>query len=144
MKSLDTNILLYAANSTAPEHLKAKVIVDAMLKTPREWILSDQTLLEFYKALRNPRIFEKPRSAREAALLVSFLRRDSGIPHCTYELARFDQLFQHLAAKDFPYQRTHDAVLAITLLHEGVEEFYTRNTKDFVQFGFLRLKNPID
>ncbi len=144
MKSLDTNILLYAANLKAPEHLKAKGIVDAMLEAPLEWILSDQTLLEFYKALRNPKIFEKPRGAKEAAGMVSFLRRDARIPHCAYESGSFDRLFQHLAAKDFPYQRTHDAVLAITLRHEGVEEFYTRNTKDFIQFGFKRLINPID
>ena len=36
-----------------------------------------------------------------------------------------------LRQSGFPYQRTHDAVLAATLRHHGVRVFYTRNTKDF-------------
>ena len=37
MNSLDTNILLYASNSGAPEHEKALAVVNAMLANPSEW-----------------------------------------------------------------------------------------------------------
>jgi hypothetical protein len=56
MNSLDTNILVYAANREAPEHGKALAVVRTMLAQPSEWILADQVLWEFYPALRHPRI----------------------------------------------------------------------------------------
>jgi predicted nucleic acid-binding protein len=59
MNSLDTNILIYAANSDAPEHAKALAVVNLMLANPSEWILSDQVLWELYKALRHPKILQK-------------------------------------------------------------------------------------
>lgn len=41
MNSLDTNILIYAANRGAPEHAKALAVVRTMLAHPSEWILAD-------------------------------------------------------------------------------------------------------
>lgn len=58
MKSLDTNILIYAANNRAPEHAKALELVNEMLANPDEWIIADQVLWEFYKALRHSKILE--------------------------------------------------------------------------------------
>jgi predicted nucleic acid-binding protein len=144
MKSLDTNLLVYAATHSAPEHARALVVIDEMLSRPQDWILSDQVLWEYYKALRHPRILEKPRSAKEAARQVRFLRESSGVAFCSYEGACYANLIMRLEKRDFPYQRTHDAVLAATLRHHGVKEFFTRNTKDFVGSGFTKVINPID
>jgi hypothetical protein len=44
----------------------------------------------------------------------------------------------------FDPRKTFDALLAVTLLGNAVDTFYTRNTKDFKQFGFQTLINPID
>ena len=83
MNSLDTNILIYAANTAAPEHAKALAVVDAMLANPGEWIIADQVLWEFYKALRHPKILQKPRTAAQAAAQIRFLREQSGVACCT-------------------------------------------------------------
>ena len=61
MNSLDTNILIYASNEDAPEHAKAQKVVAKLLATPGEWILADQVLIEFYRALRNPAVFQSPK-----------------------------------------------------------------------------------
>ena len=37
-----------------------------------------------------------------------------------------------------------DRVLSVTLQRNGVKRFYTRNTRDFAEFGFEALVNPID
>lgn len=50
---------------------------------------------------------------------------------------------QCLVADDFPHRRTHDAVLAATLLGHGVRTFYTRNLKDFWDAGFERIIDPL-
>ena len=144
MKSLDTNILVYAANTDCPEHIRALAVIEDMLKHPGEWILADQVLWEFYKAQRNPRIFAKPRTAAQAASHLAFLREHSGVAHCAYEAGLYRSLIRQLEHPSFPYQRTHDAVLGATLVHHGVREFYTRNEKNFADSGFARVINPID
>ncbi|MBL9137506.1 MAG: PIN domain-containing protein [Verrucomicrobiales bacterium] len=144
MNSLDTNILVYAANRGAPEHGKALAVVQTMLAHPSEWILADHVLWEFYKAQRHPRILERPRSAAQAAAHVRFLREESGVACCAYELPHFAEVLACLEKSRFPYQRTHDAILGITLRLHGVTTFYTRNEADFAGLGLHSVINPID
>jgi uncharacterized protein len=144
MKSLDTNILLYAADQDCREHAAAIQLVNKALQSPAEWILSDQVLFEMYAGLRHPGVFAKPLSAAEAAKRVAFLRDDSGFEFCCYELRSWPMVRAGLAAPAFPRRRTYDFVLAVTLRGNGVTEFYTRNTADFRDSGFQHLINPID
>jgi len=142
--SLDTNILLYAANEDAPEHGICKDFLQKVIENPVDWVIADQVYIELYRALRSPKVMSHPLSAVEAAGHVSLLRGGMGVMHCGYTTECWDRLLGHLQAEDFPYRRTHDAVLAATLLSHGVRTFYTRNTKDFVSSGFDRVTNPVD
>lgn len=144
MNSLDTNILIYAANTAAPEHPRALPVVNAMLASPSEWIIADQVLWEFYKALRHPKILQRPRNAGQAAAQIRFLREKSGITCCAYETPYFAEVIIQLEQPRCPYQRTHDVILGATLRRHGVKVFYTRNEKDFVNSGLPRIVNPID
>lgn len=142
--SLDTNILVYAADQDAAEHSKALAVVDSALGAPENWIIADQVVFEFYKALRNPHIFRNPLHATQAARHIRFLREETGVPFCCYELPFWKSILSSLEQNDTPYQRTHDIVLAGTLKANGVTRFYTRNTTDFADAGFEELINPID
>ncbi len=144
MNSLDANILVYAANSAAPEHAKALGVVNTMLAHPAEWILADQVLWEFYKALRHPKILQRPRTAIQAAAQIRFLREQSGVVCCSYETSLFNAVLAQLERPRFPYQRTHDAILGATLRRQGVKVLYTRNEKDFTDSGIPKVMNPID
>jgi toxin-antitoxin system PIN domain toxin len=144
MNSLDTNILIYASNQDAPEHLKAQKLVGELLAVPSEWIIADQVLIEFYRALRNPAVFERPASAPEAWEIVKFYREEAGCQRCCFELQMWLPLEPHLKSRHFEAKRTFDAVLAITLISNTVDVFYTRNAKDFKGFGFRSVVNPID
>lgn len=143
MKSLDTNILVYASNTAATEHAKSLALVNQMLASPSEWLLADQVLWEYYKALRHPRILEKPRTAVQAADHIRFLREQSGVACCAYEISLYPEVLRRLEDPRFPYQRTHDTVLSVTLRHNGVTAFYTRNGKDFADAGFDELIDPL-
>lgn len=144
LNSLDTNILVYAADENAAEHEAANVVMNKMLTNPEEWILSDQVLFEFYRALRNSRIFRYPLDAYEASLRIRFLQNECGIARCCYDLDQWNEVFSHLAKNETPSARTHDIVLGVTLKANGVQQFFTRNTKDFHSIGFPALINPID
>jgi predicted nucleic acid-binding protein len=144
MKSLDTNILLYAADEDCHEHGAALGLLNDALRSPAEWMLSDQVLFEMYAGLRHPGVFAKPLSAVEAARRVAFLRDESGFSFCCYELRSWPLIHTGLATPAFPRRRTYDLVLAVTLRSNGVNEFYTRNVADFRKAGFTRVVNPID
>jgi hypothetical protein len=45
--------------------------------------------------------------------------------------------------RNFTIRRIIDARLALTLRHFGVTEFATANGKDFADFGFDRVWNPL-
>jgi len=144
LKSLDTNILVYALNADCGQYQDAAASLQAALDAPQGWIIADQVYVELYKALRNPRIFGRPYEAEEAFSKVQILRDQCGFRRCCYLDAVWDQLAAKIQRPDFPYQRTHDAVLAETLLRAGVQTLYTRNIKDFEGYGFASLVNPID
>ena len=143
MKSVDTNMLIYASDADCAEHAPAKALMDQALRDRFDWVIAEQVWFEFYKALRNPRVFRNPLSGPEAAERVRFLRDESGLSHCSYHPTSFAAVIGILASRSFPYQRTHDALLAVTLRDAGVKTFYTRNEKDFANAGFS-VVNPID
>jgi toxin-antitoxin system PIN domain toxin len=144
MNSVDTNVLIYAVNQGCVEHEKARAVYEIMLATPREWILSDQVLFEFYRGLRNPKILERPLTHRQSMKQVVYLREESGVLHCCYETSFWNQVTKKGANSNPKAIHVFDRVLAVTLLNHGVRNLYTRNEKDFEEFGFEQLINPID
>lgn len=147
MNSVDTNVLIYAVNSGCAEHEKARAVYEMMLANPRDWILSDQVLFEFYRGLRHPKILERPLSHQMALDQILFLREQSGVLHCSYETSLWNLVTRKASnPANLNPKAIHifDRVLAVTLLHNGVKNLYTRNEKDFEEFGFEKLINPID
>jgi hypothetical protein len=118
--------------------------MEQVIQDPADWVIADQLYLEPYRALRNPRVMSCPLSPKEAATHVSVMRDDMGLMHCGYTTECWRGLILKLEVDDFPFRRTHDTVLAATLLNHSVKTFYTRNTKDFITAGFVELINPVD
>ena len=49
MKSLDTNVLLYALNADCAEHTSARAIVELALNESDQWIIADQVYFELFR-----------------------------------------------------------------------------------------------
>jgi predicted nucleic acid-binding protein len=49
LKSLDTNILLYAINADCAEHKNCSALVRTSIEEPGEWIVADQVWFELYR-----------------------------------------------------------------------------------------------
>ncbi|NOY00002.1 MAG: PIN domain-containing protein [Verrucomicrobia bacterium] len=144
MNSLDTNILVYAINVDCSEHEKAKAVYASMLDAPADWILSDQVLFEFYRIMRNPKVISLPLSHAAALDQIVFLREETGVLHCSYETSFWNDFLSDFKKNEKKSSHIFDRILGVTLLKNKVETFYTRNTKDFTEFGFQTLLNPID
>ncbi len=143
MNSLDTHILVYAFNSSCTEHVRARTVLESLVAHPDDWIVADQVLIEFYRAIRNPSILAHPLSAADAYLRVAFVEQ-SGCARCGWDHDLWKLLRVDMAQKSFPSRRVFDRALAHTLRAQGVDRFYTRNVRDFADAGFAEVLNPID
>ncbi|MFA6504853.1 MAG: PIN domain-containing protein [Treponemataceae bacterium] len=144
MKSLDTNLLLYAINEDCPEHENCAALVRDALSENESWIIADQVWFELYRLLRNPAVLAKPLNASEAADTVAWYRQKSGWLHCAWECDLMPRLTELWKLESFPARRSFDLVLAVTLRANGVKQFYTRNPKDFDDLGFFTVTNPLE
>ena len=144
MKSIDTNILLYAVNRDCPEHDTGMRIVQDALTEPQNWIIDDQVWFELYRLLRNPAVLRRPLSAEEAARTIEWYRQQSGWLSCAWEPGMMQNLLPLWKREEIPPRNSFDLVLAISLAAHGVDTFYTRNTRDFEMLDLFDLRNPFD
>jgi uncharacterized protein len=145
MMSLDTNLLFFAFAEDSVEH-RAAINWLHGIQTRYDVVISELVLLEFYNLIRNPAVLKEPLSADDAVGVVQTYRT-----HPNWRLSSFpatarqvhNELWTFAAKPGIARRRVFDARLAICLRHEGVTEFATINTKDFQEFGFARVWNPL-
>jgi len=139
---VDTNILLYAQNADCPEQTAAYgFLADGAERD--DVVICELVLVELYILLRNPAVVSSPLTAADAVSVCLSYRR-----HPRWRLVEnapvMDDVWQHAGEVSFARRRIVDARLALTLRHHGVTEFATANVKDFTDFGFDRVWNPLD
>ena len=144
MISCDTNILFAASNPDDPNHAAAAAFVGVHADDP-QFAIAEQVLVELYCLLRNPVVQKHPLTAPEASAVIAAYRRNSvwnilDIPASPHVM---NAVWRRAAAPGFARRRIHDVRLAETLKHWGVDEFYTRNVRDFEDLGFRILSNPL-
>ena len=145
MLSIDANLLLYAYESSCPEHERAYAFVTS-LRQRDDVAVSEFILVELYNLLRNEVVVERPLSPSDAVDVIQTYRR-----HPRWRLVAFprpdagigDELWRLAAQPAFPRRRIFDARTALTLRHHGVTDFATSNVKDFEGFGFKRVWDPL-
>lgn len=105
-------------------------------------VIAELVLVELYLALRNPAIMATPLDAAGAVAECQWFRM-----HPRWALVEqadvMDDVWKDAAGRDFARRRIIDARLARTLLAHGVTEFATANARDFQDFGFARVWNPL-
>ncbi len=143
MTSADTNLLLYAADPDSLHHSAACGFFEDQAGTSDEFVLCELVLVELYMQLRNPALFRKPYSAREAAGHCAALRKNPLWRVVDYDPLVSARLWEWAANTKAGFRQIIDARLALTLRHHGVTAFATANQKHFTGFGFARVWNPL-
>ena len=139
MVSIDTSLLVYAQNTRAPQHDAARAFVTHC--RDREVVICELVLVELYLVLRSAAIVSRPLGATEAAKIC---RRYRANPHWRLvECAPvMGGVWRRAGRAGFARRKIIDTRLALTLLHHGVTELATANTRHFEEFGFSRVWNP--
>ena len=68
---VDTNVLIYALDTAAPQHAAARALLDASRTNAATLFVTPQILCEFYSVLTNPRRIARPRDGAEALTALS-------------------------------------------------------------------------
>lgn len=145
MYALDTTLLVYAHNSGSKLHIRAKAFIEEVMnERDREGQLRvcipAQVLMEFLNVITWTRL-EAPLPLADATRIVqNYL--DTGItvlyPQAT-QLTTLLSLLQGATTR----KKVFDVALAATLRDHAIDGLYTVNTKDFAEFSFLTVKNPL-
>ena len=103
-------------------------------------------LLELYVLLRNPAVLAEPLSPSAATDVCEAFRRhprwqDIGLPPDSRYF--HDTFWPRLRDAGFARRRAYHWRAALILIRHGVTEFATVNEKDFRDFGFRRVWNPL-
>ncbi|MGL4398720.1 MAG: TA system VapC family ribonuclease toxin [Luteolibacter sp.] len=141
--SADTNLFLYAANPDSPNHTAAKDFFAIEASGQNRFLLCGLVLVEIYMQLRNPAVFKKPKTPKEAAAFCNTLRSNPMWEYAEYEPDVALPLWKWAAETTLGFRQIIDARLALTLCHHGVTRFATANVKQFEGFGFDKVWNPL-
>ena len=141
MLSFDTNIAVHAANQASPFHRAARDFLSS-LAARRDVAVCELVLVELYLKLRNEKIFARPLTAPQAAMVCQAYWKNQAwtLIECAPVM---EDVWPRAAQPGFAFRRIIDLRLAATLRHHGVSEFATSNERDFADAGFARVWNPL-
>lgn len=142
MTAVDTNLLFAWLNRDHEWHAEAARWL-ATQANSSDLALCELSLVELYGLLRNPAVVKHPMEGSAAAAVIEQLRSHPQWELLDYCGGLMDRVWRASAQSGFARRRIYDARLAFTLRHHGVTEFATANVKDFQDFGFTRVWNPL-
>lgn len=140
--SIDANILLYASNTSSPQHGAAKEFVVSRAEDPDLLCLTWPALMAYQRIATHPAIFENPLDPTTAWRNICRLL---GLPR-TRVISEEDGFAEDYAkvatAAAVRGNLVPDAHIATILRQHGVGRIYTADT-DFRKFDFLEVVNPL-
>lgn len=145
MFAIDTNILVYAHNKGSQRNKKARQFLESTIDEYGEdeeqsICLPSQVIAEFINVITRQSL-QKPLSLLEAVDTVGDYM-DAGIK-IIHPLETQTETFLELLRSATTRKKIFDMALAATLKDNKISGLYTVNTADFVEFGFLEVRNPL-
>jgi len=132
MYTLDSNILIYAADEDFPLHSTALTIRNKALKETDEVRLCYPVLLEFFAVITDPKRVRNPLPPREAWDQVkAYLDAFTVLYPDEATFAKLDEL---VCIYRIRRQDIFDALIVALMLQYGVKGIYTANARDFARF----------
>ncbi len=145
MFAIDTNILVYAHNTSSPFHSRAKPFLERVMNERDEHgnlhvCLPAQVLMEFIHVITWQKL-EAPLSLTDAVQVIQdYLETGVTIlAHKETQVQTFLALLKTLSTR----KKVFDVALAATLQDHGITGLYTVNIADFQEFTFLDVRNPL-
>lgn len=138
---VDANLLLYAYDSAAPEHRKARAWLEDVLAKPEPVLFPWQSIHAFLRISTNPRAWKSPLTIEEARAIVDEWLSLPNVVTPSPGERHWDILRELAADSQCRGPLVADAVLAALAMEHGAE--LCTNDRDFSRFPRLRVVNPL-
>lgn len=140
---VDTNVLVYAADSSVPEHARCRALVEQWRRRHGAWFMTWGIAYEFLRVVTHPRVMRKPWTM---AAGVGFLAALQDSPGLTFLVptSRHAAVLQEVVAEvpGLAGNIIHDTQTAVLMREHGIRRICTRDT-DFHRFPFLEPVDPL-
>lgn len=143
MVVVDTNVLIYAADTDSPWHKASREWLEKQRHKPDAWYTTWPVLYEFLRVTTHPRVMRKPWKVQEAWKFVASLLQSPGIA-VLVATSRHEEVAAQVFA-ELPHlmgNLLHDAHTAILMREHGIRQICTRDM-DFHRFPFVEVVDPV-
>jgi toxin-antitoxin system PIN domain toxin len=141
---VDTNVFIYAAEQSGPEHARCREMVRSWQRRMEPWYTTWPILYEFLRISTHERVFRQPWSVSLAWNFVEALLASPGL-RLLVQTQRHSQIAAQVFA-ELPELRgnvLHDVHTAILMREHGVRRVVTRDA-DFHRFPFVEVVDPLE
>ena len=140
---VDTNVLVYAADTSAPEHSRCRALVERWRSSQGAWYLTWGICYEFLRVVTHARVMRHPWSVGEG---LAFLEALHESPGCSLLVptSRHAHVLAEVVAEvpGLAGNIVHDTQTAVLMREHGIRRICTRDT-DFHRFPFLEPIDPL-
>jgi uncharacterized protein len=137
---VDTNILVYALDTAAPQHVAARTLLEAARTEATTLYVTSQILCEFYSVMTNPRRVARPRTATEAMTVLSDMLTFLHV--LPVPASTVDRLLDLLRRRPVTGSDVFDLHIIAAMQANGIGRIYTFNAGDFEVFSELSIVTP--
>jgi len=141
---VDTNLLVYAADEDFAYHGPMQRLLRQWGSSPEAWFVTWSIVYEFLCVTTQRSVFRYPLTFSQSWSFIEALRAFPSF-EILVETDRHAEVVRDLA-REYPQisaSRFHDLHIAALMREHGIAEIRTAD-RDFHQFKFLRVINPLD
>ena len=140
---VDTNLLLFAANSAVGEHEVSRRFLEGCGRDAGLWFLTEGICYEFLRVATHARVFPSPLSAAEAMAFLDAILGSGRFEVLSAEPDHWPVLRGVLSAHPRCSGNLFFDIRTVALMKEhSVRTIYTADT-DFLQFKDIEVINPL-
>lgn len=140
---IDTNIFLYAADSSSVFNSKAKNILEKAAVGEFEAVITPQIIFELYSVLTNKKRLENFYSPSEANTFIEATVSFIKAKYLFFDTTAFAIVKTILTSGKVKDRQVFDAAIVAVMLSNGVKKIYTANSKDFISLSSdIEVVNP--
>jgi predicted nucleic acid-binding protein len=130
---VDTNVLVYASQQTAPLHGIAFGRLQSLHDQGNELWLSQQILREYLATMSRSQIFANPLPAAILAADIARFQTSFRVAEDSAQvMAKLLVLIQQVSVGG---KQVHDANIVATMMMHGIDQLLTHNVDDFRRFA---------
>ena len=140
---VDTNVLVYAADASAPEHARCRDLLERWRRQQGAWYLTWGVCYEFLRVVTHPRVLRRPWTASDAGAFLAALQQAPGLAMLAPTERHASVLSGVMAEVPMISGNLwHDAETAVLMREHGIRRICTRDT-DFARFPFVEIVDPL-